>query len=273
MVESDESSFPGGPPGVPIGAGWVTLEPEQTGEVPLRAWWAQPRSGAPRAGLLVLPEIFGLNPWVRAVTDRLAAQGYSALAVPLFARTAPELCLGYGPEDVQEGRSHKDRTTADTLLLDVARAQRWLEARLPRGRSRAMVGCLGFCFGGHVALLSAGLRGMAACCVCYGAGVAQGRPGGGPPSLEALSQAEGRVLLIYGHQDPLVPADDLRAITAAVQRARETSGEDRVALQTYAAGHGFLCEARADFQPAEARQAWAAISEFFATALSSAQDP
>ena len=266
MAARGGAAFPGGPSGAPIRAGWATLEPEREGEVSLRAWWARPQSGAPRAGLLVLPEVFGLNPWVCGVADRLAGLGYGALAVPLFARTAPELCLGYGPLDLQEGRSHKDRTTASTLLLDVARAQRWLQARLPCSGSGAM-GCVGFCFGGHVALLASGLEGMAASCVCYGAGVAQGRPGGGPPSLEVLPQAGGRVLLIYGRQDPLVPADDLRTIATAVERVGAARGEDRVRLRTYAAGHGFLCEAREDFEPAEAREAWAAILEFFATTL------
>ena len=266
MAESAGLSFPGLPPGAPISADWVTLETERAGEVPLRAWWSQPRDGAPRAGVLVLPEIFGLNPWVCGVANRLAGLGYGALAVPLFARTAPDLCLGYGPQEFQEGRFHKDRTTTPTLLLDVARAQRWLRARLPDGGSGA-IGCLGFCFGGHVALLASGLEGMAASCVCYGAGVAQGRPGGGPPSLEVLGEAEGRMLLIYGLQDPLVPPDHLEAIKAAVEWARATRGEDRFALRTYGAGHGFLCEARADFQPEEAREAWAAILHFFAISL------
>ncbi|MFN9547637.1 MAG: dienelactone hydrolase family protein [Cyanobacteriota bacterium] len=266
MVESGASSFPGHPVGAPIRADWVALEPERAGEVLLRGWWAQPIDTAPKAGLLVFPEIFGLNPWVCGVADRLAGLGYGALVVPLFARTAPELCLGYGPLDVQEGRSHKDRTTTPTLLQDVARAQRWLRARLP-GAGAGAIGCLGFCFGGQVALLASGLEDMAASCVCYGAGVAQGRPGGGPPSLEVLSVGAGRVLLIYGHQDPLVPADDLAAITAAVAQARAARGEDRVQLRTYAAGHGFLCEARTDFQPEAARAAWAAIVDFFATSL------
>lgn len=271
MAERAESSFPGLPPGAAIAADWVTLAPERVEEVPLRGWWAQPGNGLPRAGLLVLPEIFGLNPWVCGVADRLAGLGYSALAVPLFARTAPELCLGYGPEALQEGRSHKDRTTTSTLLLDVARAQRWLRERLPVGASGA-IGCLGFCFGGHVALLAAGLEGMAASCVCYGAGVVQGRPGGGPPSLEVLSRARGPVRLIYGLQDPLVPPDDLGAIAAAVEQAAAARGEDCAQLHTYAAGHGFLCEARADFQPEAAREAWATIVDFFDNTLP-APDP
>ncbi|MFM1798401.1 MAG: hypothetical protein RLZZ117_679 [Cyanobacteriota bacterium] len=263
MAERVEPSFPGLPPGAPIRSAWATLAPERPGEVPLRCWWAVPREGSPRAGMLVLPEIFGLNPWVCGVVDRLAGLGFAALAVPLFARTAPELCLNYDPEAFQVGRSHKERTTAAALLLDVARAQRWLRQRLPPG-ARSL-GCLGFCFGGHVALLASGLEGLDASCVCYGAGVAQGRPGGGPPTLDELSRAKGRLLLTYGLDDPLVPPADLAAITAAVDRARSLNGDDRIAWRGFNAGHGFLCEARPDFSPDQARMAWPVIIEFLPT--------
>ena len=50
--------------------------------------------------MIVLPEIFGLNDWVRGVADRLSATGVPALAMPLFARTAPDLELGYDPADM-----------------------------------------------------------------------------------------------------------------------------------------------------------------------------
>ena len=54
----------------------------------------------PTSSLLppVPPEIFGLNGWVRGVADRLSAAGVPALAMPLSARTAPELKLGYEPQ-------------------------------------------------------------------------------------------------------------------------------------------------------------------------------
>jgi carboxymethylenebutenolidase len=216
--------------------------------------------------VLVLPEIFGVNPWVCAVADRFAARGYGALAIPLFARTAPDLSLGYGPQEIIEGRSHKDRTSAPTLLTDVARAVRWLVAQEPEGKPLS-IGCVGFCFGGHVALLASSLEGIAASCVCYGAGVAQGRPGGGPPTLEVLSEPGGRVLLIYGSLDPLVPQADLQAIAGAVEGANAGRGQARAQLQTFPAGHGFLCEAREDFQPAEAQAAWNGIEAFFAETL------
>ncbi len=45
----------------------------------------------------VLPEIFGLNRWVRGVAERMSAAGVPVLAMPLSARTAPALELGYEP--------------------------------------------------------------------------------------------------------------------------------------------------------------------------------
>ncbi|MFM9046892.1 MAG: dienelactone hydrolase family protein [Cyanobium sp.] len=251
----------------PIAADWLTLAPEQADEVPLRSWWARPKFHQPRGALLVLPEVFGVNPWVRSVADRWAQLGYGALAIPLFARTAPDLSLGYGPQELQEGRSHKERTTSRTLLLDVARAVRWLRSQGGADGQPLAVGCIGFCFGGHVALLASALEGVAASCVCYGAGVVQGSPGGGPPTLEVLSRPGGRVLLIYGREDPLVPAEDLRAIATAVERAHTHEAGERAQLQTFAAGHGFLCDARADFQPVEAEAAWGTITAFFAETL------
>ena len=70
---------------------------------------------------IVLPEVFGVNAWVRSVVDRLAAKGHPALAVPLFARTAPELELAYVRTDLVEGRRHKDATTAKQIFGSAAR--------------------------------------------------------------------------------------------------------------------------------------------------------
>ncbi len=123
----------------------------------------------------MLPEVFGVNAWVRSVADRLTAHGYPALAVPLFARTAPDLQLAYKSSDLAQGRRHKDATTSDQILGDVAVALAWLRARHPK----AAFHLVGFCFGGHAAFLAASLPGVAAAFDFYGAGVSRMRPGGG----------------------------------------------------------------------------------------------
>tara|TARA_B100000674_G_scaffold308339_1_gene256069 strand:- start:9 stop:371 length:363 start_codon:yes stop_codon:yes gene_type:complete len=106
---------------------------------------------------IVLPEVFGVNAWVRSVADRLAAHGHPALALPLFSRTAPDLELAYEPSDLAQGRRHKDATTADQILGDVSAALSWLRALYPE----AAIHLVGFCFGGHAAFLAATLPGVA----------------------------------------------------------------------------------------------------------------
>ena len=67
----------------------------------LRCWWAEPQRIANdidsvshlKRAYIVLPEVFGVNAWVRSVADRLAGAGVPALAMPLFSRTAPDLEL------------------------------------------------------------------------------------------------------------------------------------------------------------------------------------
>jgi carboxymethylenebutenolidase len=231
--------------------------------VPLRCWLSLPADRPPRAGVLVLPEVFGINAWVRSVADRLASAGYAALAVPLFARTAPELELGYDEASLQLGRSHKERTEAVTLLADVEQAAEWLAERI--ADPVAPLGCVGFCFGGHVAMLAATLPGIAATCDFYGAGVAGARPGGGAPTLSELSRIQGRLYCFCGEADPLIPEGDVRAIEGALAAAAEP--ERHRLIRVPGAGHGYLCEARMDFHPEGAAQGWRTMLALFEEVL------
>ncbi|WP_245552507.1 dienelactone hydrolase family protein [Cyanobium gracile] len=251
-------------------ASWQSIDPRRPDEVPLRCWWARPADGPPRAGVLVLPEVFGLNGWIQGVTERLAAAGYAALAVPLFARTAPDLELGYGPDELALGRSHKERTRTDQLLADVALAAEWLQEQLPP--AAAGLGCVGFCFGGHVALLAASLPGVAATVDFYGAGVRSGRPGGGPASLEVVPTIGGTLLCICGKEDLLIPAADVAAIETALAAANAARSADSPAgwlhrLVVLEGGHGFMCAARSDHHPASAEAGWSLLLETFAQQL------
>ena len=163
---------------------------------------------------IVLPEVFGVNGWVRSVADRLAAHGHPALAVPLFARTAPGLELAYEPSDLAQGRRHKDATTTEQILGDVAAAVSWLGARYPR----AAVHVVGFCFGGHAAFLAATLPGVEHAFDFYGAGVSRMRPGGGEPSLALLPEIQARLTCVFGTADPLIPSEDREAIGVALRQ-------------------------------------------------------
>ena len=249
---------------VAVQSTWQVLD--GPGGLPLRCWWSLPSVRPPRAAVLVLPEVFGLNAWVRSVADRLAAAGFAALAVPVFARTAPGLELGYNEQGLLEGRRHRDAVTADQLLADLACAIAWLQ-RQPGLEQRA-VGCVGFCFGGHLAMLAATLPQVAATCDFYGARVSTFRPGGGDPTLSVLPQVRGHLLCLAGAEDPLMPAEELAAITSALAAAGRMN-PTRIARQLVlpGAGHGFMCEARTDYQPEAARQGWTAMLDLFEAGL------
>ena len=238
------------------GGAWVEV---LNGPVRLRCWWAELRDQVSDIGLkscanrvyIVLPEVFGVNAWVRSVADRLAAQGHPALAVPLFARTAPDLELAYSASDLAEGRRHKDATTSEQILADVAGAVSWIRARYPQ----AAIHVVGFCFGGHAAFLAATLPGVEHAFDFYGAGVSRMRPGGGEPSLALLPEIKARLTCLFGTADPLIPPEDREAIGVALSKA-DPAGQ-RLRFVEYAdADHGFMCEARSAFNPQASAQGW-----------------
>jgi len=258
-----------------VPSGWCCIN---DGPVSLRCWWSPAETGLASApsltriryendpfvsrkrAVLVLPEVFGVNAWVRSVADRIAAAGVPALAMPLFARTAPELDLGYGEMQLAEGRRHKSATTAPELLADGAAAIRWLRRQL--NDPQAEITVVGFCFGGHAALLLASLPEVACTFDFYGAGVVQGRPGGGAPTLEVLPQVQGELTCLFGLADPLIPAHDRAAIETALH-AVDPAGQRMCCVVFPDADHGFMCEARAAHQPAAAAQGWRLLLDAF----------
>jgi len=83
-----------------------------------------------------------------------------------------------------------------------------------------------------------------------------------------VAASSARLLCLCGSEDPLIPAAEVAAIGTALTAAnahRPPSDDHR--LLTLPAGHGFLCEARADFRPEAAAAGWQALLAFFADTL------
>jgi carboxymethylenebutenolidase len=115
----------------------------------------QTNSQSQLQAIVVLQEIFGINAHIRDVTERFAKEGYVAIAPALYQRLAPGFATGYTPDDVKQGRIYKEQTRANELLGDIQAAIAYLKT-LPAVNPEA-IGCIGFCFGGHVAYLAATL--------------------------------------------------------------------------------------------------------------------
>lgn len=116
------------------------------------AYAAEP-SGEPRAAIVVIQEIFGVNEGIRRKCDTWAEKGYLALAPDLFWRLEPGVELD---PDVEPEFKHAldlmGRFDQDQGISDIEATIRAARARLGEG---AKVGCVGYCLGGRLAYMTA----------------------------------------------------------------------------------------------------------------------
>jgi len=232
-----------------------------SGDTEILAYLAEPSRPGRFGAVVVLQEVFGVNSHIREVTERLAGAGYVAIAPHLYHRQAPRFEVGYGPDDLELGRRYKQGTKADELLLDVQGAIAYLY-----GKANVMaegVGCIGFCFGGHVAYLAATLPEVKATASFYGAGIATMTPGGGEPTLSRTAEIKGTVYGFFGEKDALIAAQEVDQIEAALSE----HGVPHQIFRYPGADHGFFCDQRYSYHPAAAKDAWAQVLELFKTTL------
>jgi carboxymethylenebutenolidase len=160
--------------------------------------------GEPVGALVVVQEIFGVNPSIREVADSYAADGFVAIAPALFDRYEKGLVLGYGPDDMKKAFELYGKLNAETSLLDVA------AAFTKAAEYHTKVGVMGFCYGGLMSWLAA-TRGktvqmLPAATIGYYAG------GIGKVAAEEPSCP---VLLHFGAEDSHIGADQVEAVRAA----------------------------------------------------------
>ncbi|MBW4537908.1 MAG: dienelactone hydrolase family protein [Myxacorys chilensis ATA2-1-KO14] len=226
------------------------------GSLQIDAYLAEPTEAGHYPAIVVIQEVFGVNAHIREVTERIAREGYVAIAPAIYQRTAPRFEVGYSDEELKLGRSHKDQTTAEQLLSDVQSAISHLRA-LPSVQQDA-IGVIGFCFGGHVAYLAATLPDVKVTACFYGAGISVMTPGGGVPTIARTPDIEGTVYGFFGTQDPLIPTEQIDQIEAALQ-----AHGIRHQLFRYPAGHGFFCDQRDSYSAIAATNAWEHVKELF----------
>ncbi len=230
------------------------------GDLQIPAYLAQPVGEGTFPGVVVFQEVFGVNAHIRDVTERIAKQGYVAIAPAIFQRTAPNFETGYTEKDLELGRYHKDRTTADQLLSDTQATINYLKS-LPVTTDK--FGCVGFCFGGHVAYLAATLPEIKATASFYGAGIATMTPGGGEPTITRTPEINGTIYLFFGNQDPLIPNEQVDRIEAELQKYQISH---RV-FRYDGTDHGFFCDQRPSYNPSAAADAWTHLLQLYGQAL------
>src|SRR5476649_2349501 len=76
-------------------------------------------AGTPKGAIVVIQEIFGVNHHIRAVCDKLAGEGYAALAPAVFDRQQPNFESGYTPDEIANARKFVANPDWGAMLKDV----------------------------------------------------------------------------------------------------------------------------------------------------------
>jgi len=206
---------------------------------PIGGWRADPPTEA-RGVVVVIQEIFGVNAHIRRVVERFAHHGFIAVAPAFFDHIEHGIELGYDEAGIARGRELVAQLGFDRVIQDLES----IELQL---RGEGKVGVIGFCWGGTVAFL-ANTRLMLPAVDFYGA-----------RSLPFIRERlRAPMEFHFGEKDPLIPAE-------AVAAHREAHPEATFYL--YPAGHGFVCDARADYHAESAVAAMQRATTFFTRVL------
>ena len=184
------------------------------------------------AGLVVVQEIYGVNPHIQALADAYANDGFLVVAPALFDRAERKVQLGYGIEDRQKAIALLRKLKPETALLDIEAALAWLRSE---GKT-AQTGIVGYCFGGTMAWRSAAQLDPQAAVGYYAGGIGD--------IAELTPKCP--VMLHFGRLDTHIPQSAVEKVHAA---------HPEVEIFWYDAGHGFNCEERESFDAASAELA------------------
>ena len=204
----------------------------------LAAYVATP-AGRPRGGVVVIPEIFGVNSHIQQVTDGFAADGYLAVAPAMFDRAQRNYDTGYSQPEIQAGVAIMQKLDWKQSMLDV-------EAAVAEAKKGGKVGIVGYCYGGTVSWMAAARVSGLACAVPY--------YGGGMHGLIS-EKPKIPVMCNFGEADQSPTLAQAKEIAAA---------HPEITAHFYpGAGHGFNCDQRGSWNPEAAKLARSRTIEFF----------
>lgn len=220
--------------------------PTSTGaDVP--CYVAHPEGDGPFPGVVVIQEWWGLNDHIKDVTERLARQGYYAVA--------PDLYRGHTAAEPDQARKLAMEMDRDRAIADIQGAIDHLRAR--QDVKPHVVGVVGFCMGGGLAgWMSIRGMGVGAVVVFYG--------GGFFLDEQQAFQVNAPILAIYGEEDRSIPLDRVKETEEALNAANQIN-EFHIFPGV---GHAFFNDARESSYDEEAAQkAWELTLEWFETYL------
>ncbi|MFZ5623338.1 MAG: dienelactone hydrolase family protein [Gemmatimonadota bacterium] len=223
---------------------WVTIRKPGGDSVIAYVAWPERKDRAP--AIIVIHEIFGLTKWEPTVVDRLAKEGFVAIAPDLLSSRH-----GKTPEDPEAARALFRELEPERVTADLDATYDYVN-NLP-GVKRDDIGTIGFCWGGGQSFRYATNNPkLKAAVVCYGPA----------PDSAALGRINAKVLGVYAEQDARIN-DSL----PAVARRMKAMGKWFDYAIYPGTGHGFLKPGRKGNDGPEVEKAWSRILGFYREVL------
>lgn len=211
------------------------------GEDQMGGYFSHPK-GDPTGGIVLIQEIFGVTPAMRAIAEDLSGQGYAVLVPDIYWRLERNLDLGNGEDPVQRDLAVDFARRFDEQVgtSDIVCAVDWLDAELGL-HIRPSV--FGFCLGGRMAVRVAAATKLAGMVSMYGVGLDKlGRD---------IAEVQCPVQFHFGEDDNHNPMSTINRVAEAVADRKRTDDE----FFTYpAAQHAFYNRFRTDRFDAQAHR-------------------
>ncbi|MFA7323599.1 MAG: dienelactone hydrolase family protein [Candidatus Nanopelagicales bacterium] len=203
-------------------------------------------AGAPKGGVIVIQEAFGITDHIVDVCERLADAGYLAVAPAMFHRAGSPI-VAY--DDIPAAIEVMSALTPAEMASDVDDALNYL---LSEGLTMQQCGITGFCMGGTVTYHTAVRLPLGAAVTFYGGGVAAGRMGY-ESFIDEVGKLQTPWLGLFGDLDRGIPFADLELLRTAGEKV-----VTEIEIVRYPeADHGFHCPDRpAVFHQASSDDAW-----------------
>jgi len=223
---------------------WVKFANAAGDSIPAYVAWPERKDQAPT--VLVIHDNRGLTADTRSVVDRLAAQGYLAIAPDLLGSK-----YGKTPENTDSARKDISGLEPERVMGDLDATAAFVDT-LP-GAKRADMGVIGFCWGGGKSFAYAAHNPkLKAAVVCYGPA----------PDSAALARIRTPILGVYAENDARIN-DQLPKVSASLHALGQAFTYDIYP----GTGHGFLSPGRMGYDTDQPAKAWKRIFEFYGQQL------
>jgi carboxymethylenebutenolidase len=228
---------------------------------PMRTHVYRPVARGRYPGLVLFSEIFQRTGPIKRMAALLAGHGLVVAVPEIFHELEPAGTeLAYDQAGADKGNQHKVGKPVSAYDADARAALDYLRAS-PHCTGR--LGAMGVCIGGHLAFRAAMSPDVLAAACFYATDIHKGSLGlGGDDSLARVAEIRGELLMIWGRQDPHVPAEGRAKIYARMNEAGV-----RFTWHEWNAQHAFLRDEGPRYDPALALAGYRMALDLFARKL------